>query len=83
MSFTDEWLASLAFHPTPNGVRLDLRLYIYPDGHGNIHYTDPMNKEDRNQPVKGLDEALEALRSVWERAQEQGALARTQTSQQP
>ena len=50
-------------------ARLDLRLYIYPDGHGNIHLKTLDTGEDRNQPVPTLEQAMEAFRAIWEHAQ--------------
>lgn len=70
MSYTDGWLKSLAFWKTKKGARLDLRFYIYPDGHGNIHYRVDQTGVDANLPVNGIDEAMTVLHSVWERAQE-------------
>ena len=70
MSYYANWLRDMAFFKTKSGARLDLRLYIYPDGHGNIHYKTLDNGEDRNQPVPNLDQAMEAFRAIWEHAQQ-------------
>lgn len=70
MGYTDKWLQGLSFWKTKKGARLDLRFYIYPDGHGNIHYKVEQTGADENLPVNGIDHAMDVLRSMWERAQE-------------
>ena len=45
-------------------MRIDLRFYVYPDGHGNVV------AKDKNQPVNDTDEAVALLLEVWRRAQE-------------
>jgi hypothetical protein len=68
----DEWIQSLPFKHNPKGLRLDLRLYIYPDGHGNLFTLTEDGGEHGNQPVNNLDEAENALRRVWRRGVELG-----------
>lgn len=60
-----EWLNEVEPKPTPKGARLDLRIYVYPDGHGNI-----LLKSDGNggQPVGNVDEAASVLKDLWEKA---------------
>lgn len=60
-----QWLDALPFTVNPAGVRLDLRLYIYPDGHGNLVFAGP----DGNQPVNDLAEAITVLSDLWQRGQ--------------
>ncbi|HJT36107.1 MAG TPA: hypothetical protein VJ783_29055 [Pirellulales bacterium] len=65
----DEWLTSLPIQSTPNGVRLDLRLYIYPDGHGNFLVEDENGKaRTPGQPVNDSGEARDVLEKIWNRA---------------
>jgi hypothetical protein len=37
---SDEWLKTIPIQQTPKGARLDLRLYVYPDGHGIVCIED-------------------------------------------
>ncbi len=62
----------MAFFKTRNGARLDLSLYIYPDGHGNIHYKALDSGEDRHQPVATLREAADILQALWAHGQAYG-----------
>ena len=62
MKFED-WERELPFKQNPKGLRLDVRLYIYPDGHGNFMAMDEQGREHGNQPVNDLTEAENALRS--------------------
>jgi len=61
----DEWLAKIPIHLTPKGARLDLRLYVYPDGHGNFCAEDSSLV---GQPVGGPAEARDVLEKLWNRA---------------
>lgn len=45
---------------TKKGVRYDLAVYIYPDGHGNI-----TAKGGQNIPVADAAEAMTVLASLW------------------
>jgi hypothetical protein len=72
MSYSDDWLKGLPFWKTKSGARLDLRFYISPDGHGNIHYKVEHTGEDANLPVNNPDYAIDILRSIWEHAQKHG-----------
>jgi hypothetical protein len=64
----DEWLTTIPIQQTPNGARLDLRLYVYPDGHGNFCVGDQTGQSGGNQPVNNLAEAHEVLERIWNRA---------------
>lgn len=70
MSYYEHWLRDMVFFKTKSGARLDLRLYISPDAHGNIHYKTLDTHKDRNQPVASLDETTETFRAIWEHAQQ-------------
>ncbi|MCA9026120.1 MAG: hypothetical protein KDA86_13005 [Planctomycetaceae bacterium] len=67
----DEWLAQIPFRQTKKGVRLDLRLYVYPDEHGNFYVTD---KEGHiagdGHPVGERGEAVDVFAELWLRAME-------------
>jgi hypothetical protein len=77
MSYRDDWLKNLAFHETKKGVRVDLFFYVYPDGHGNLHYTTGAG-EDANLPVPNPEHALDVFRAIWE-----GARAHERTGAAP
>ncbi len=65
----DEWLTTIPIKQTPKGARLDLRLYVYPDGHGNFLIAGgngPVNTE--GQPVNNPAEARDVLEKLWTRA---------------
>ena len=65
----DEWLATIPIQQTENGARLGLRLYIYPDGHGDLCVEDEQGRLlGRPQPVTNLVEAREVLEKIWNRA---------------
>jgi len=65
----DKWLTSIPIQPTPSGARLDLRLYIYPDGHGNFLVEDENGKARMpGQPVNDPGEARDVLEKIWNRA---------------
>lgn len=72
MASYSEWLDNLPITVNKSGVRLDLRFYIYPDGHGNMVFPGPSG----NQPVNNVEEAVAVLRDLWQR----GAEAHTKTS---
>lgn len=63
----EEWLARVVIDPTNGGGRVDLSLYVYPDGHGNI-----FRLPDRTDGAlaNNVDEALDVLRELWLRAQQ-------------
>lgn len=67
-----KWLDRLDANikPTPKGVRLDMTFYVYPDGHGNLIFQNPVTRklDAENQPVNSIDEAVDAVRAVWEQA---------------
>jgi len=60
-----EWLNEVEPKPTPKGARLDLQIYVYPDGHGNILIS---TTNVPGQPVNDFDEAASVLRDLWEKA---------------
>jgi hypothetical protein len=65
----DEWLTTIPIQQTPQGARLDLRLYVYPDGHGNFCVEDEQGRSVGNpQPVNNPAEAREVLEKLWDRA---------------
>jgi hypothetical protein len=72
VTYYEKWLRDVAFFKTRKGARLDLRLYIYPDGHGNIHYKTLDTGEDRNQPVSTPREAADILQALWTHGQAYG-----------
>ena len=41
------------------GVRLDMHVYVYPDGHGNLH------SGGTNHPVDSSEQAIEVLARTW------------------
>jgi hypothetical protein len=65
----EEWLTTIPIQQTPKGARLDLRLYVYPDGHGNFLVEDEKGRSPGNpQPVNSPAEASEVLEKIWNRA---------------
>ena len=55
-----------SIRPTPQGARIDLRVYVYADGHGNIFGSaDTTN----GAPVNDVDEAVSVFRDLWLRLQ--------------
>jgi hypothetical protein len=65
----DEWLTGIPIKPTPKGARLDLRLYVYPDGHGDFCVEDEKGRSSTNpQPVNNTAEARDVLERLWNRA---------------
>jgi hypothetical protein len=67
----DEWLTKLPIQQTAKGARVDLRLYVYPDGHGNFCVQDK-DQTGRSfadqQPVNNPTEAREVLEKIWNSA---------------
>jgi hypothetical protein len=65
----EEWLTTIPIQQTPKGARLDLRLYVYPDGHGDFCVEDEQGRSVGNpQPVNNPAEAREVLEKIWNRA---------------
>ena len=60
-----EWLDTIEPLVTPKGARLDLRFYVYPDQHGNIHVE---SSDAPGQPVGNLEQALQIVRDLWHKA---------------
>jgi hypothetical protein len=79
----DEWLTKIPIRQTPKGARLDLRVYVYPDGHGNFCIEDEAGRSFTNpQPVNNPGEAREVMEKLWSRAmsaQSTAEVAETQT----
>ncbi len=51
------------------GCGLDLRLYIYPDGHGNFCVEDDKGQSaGASQPVNNPAEGRDVLEKIWNRA---------------
>ena len=46
-----KWLSRLQVKPTEKGGRIGLRIYVYPDGHGNIQHISPLNRMDEEKTV--------------------------------
>ena len=54
----DEWLTTVPIKQTPKGARLDLRLHVYPDGHGDFCVEDEKGRScSKPQPVNNPAEA--------------------------
>jgi hypothetical protein len=65
----DEWLTTIPIQKTQKGARLDLRLYVYPDGHGDFCVEDEHGGLSTNpQPVGNPAEARDVLEKLWARA---------------
>jgi len=64
------WLKSLRIKRTPKGARMDLRIYIYVDGHGHIQHIRPNRTVDEaNCPVNNVEGAAVVLKELWKRAE--------------
>ena len=82
----DEWLTSIPIKKTPRGARLDLRVYVYPDGHGNFLVEDENGAvvpEGQGQPVNNPAEAHEVLEKIWNRAMKLKPEAGAEEPRQP
>ncbi len=80
----DEWLSNLPIHQTPKGARLDLRLYVYPDGHGDFCAQDETGRVCANpQPVNNPAEARDVLERIWDRAMTPKAGSEASATQPP
>ena len=80
----DEWLTTIPIKQTPKGARLDLRLYVYPDGHGNFLIAGengPVSNE--GQPVNNPAEARDVLEKIWNRAMNLKSEPGTAQTRQP
>lgn len=64
----EEWLAQIPFQQTKKGVRLDLRLYVYPDAHGNFFVADAEGQLGDGHPVTDRGDAVEVFADLWLRA---------------
>ena len=64
----EHWLAQIPFQQTKKGVRLDLRLYIYPDAHGNFFLADADGHLGDGHPVSDRGEAVDVFAELWLRA---------------
>lgn len=50
----------ISHRETPQGVRVDLTMYVYPDGHGNLG-----GRDGTNQPVNDAEQAIEVFAKLW------------------
>ena len=65
----DEWLTTVPIKQTPKVARLDLRLHVYPDGHGDFCVEDEKGRScSKPQPVNNPAEVREVLEKIWNRA---------------
>lgn len=55
--------AGFGMRRTRTGARLDLTMYVYPDGHGNV-----IGRGDTNHPLNNVDEAGTFFQELWEEA---------------
>ena len=62
MASFEEWLEGVEVQKTEKGARIDITVYVYPDGHGNICI-------DGNQPANSWKEAEGIIQALWEKAQ--------------
>ena len=59
----DEWLTTVPIKQTPKGARLDLRLHVYPDGHGDFCVEDEKGRScSKPQPVNNPAESARSWR---------------------
>jgi len=68
----EKWIESVEKNAnlTKKGVRINLAMYVYPDGHGNLCFLKPDSGklDTEGQPVNNVEEAVHAVRSIWEKA---------------
>ena len=65
----DEWLTTVPIQQTPQGAGSELRLYVYPDGHGDFCVEDGKGRLcSKPQPVNNPAEAHDVLERIWNRA---------------
>jgi hypothetical protein len=76
----DEWLTTIPIQQTPQGARLELSLYVHPDGHGNVCVEDEQGRSvGKPQPVNDSAEARDVLEKIWNRAMKVQAAPTTPT----
>lgn len=66
----DRWIDGLSFTTCKTGVKLDLRIRVYPNGHGYLISLREDGRECPDQPVNNVEEAINALRRLWSRGME-------------
>ena len=80
----DEWLTAIPIKQTPEGARLDLRVYVYPDGHGNFLVEDENGVAVAGgQPVNNPAEARDVLEKIWNRAMNLKSVSSAEEPRQP
>ncbi len=52
------WFAS--HQSTPKGLKVEIEIYVYPDGHGNL-----LSKDGANTPVADAEQAIAAFANIW------------------
>jgi len=62
MSTYDQQLSAITPKKGKAGVRLDVRLYVYPDGHGNVVV------EGINLPARNREVAADIFQDLWRKA---------------
>lgn len=66
----EEWLKRAKFHKSGTGVRFDLRVYIYGDGHAHFQHIDPDGKvQQENCVVNDQQGAVDVFLSLWDEAE--------------
>lgn len=79
-----EWLTTIPIKQTDKGARLDLRVYVYPDGHGNFLVADENGVVVAGgQPVNNPAEARDLLEKLWNRAMNLKSESRADETHQP
>ncbi len=68
----EEWINKAMVRVTPKGAMADIRMYVFPDTHGNLQHIDPKRDgkkgvQQENCPVSDVDDAMMVLRGLWER----------------
>ena len=64
------WIKQAQFHKTDRGVRLNLRIYVYPDGHGNFQHISPDGTvHEESHPVSDVGGAIKVFVALWKSAQ--------------
>ena len=64
----DDLLSKIQPKQTPQGARLDLQFYIYPDGHGSFYVADENGAVAGEQPFNHPWQAFRVFEEIWNRA---------------